>query len=437
MIKKSVLIGLCCLLMVALPSTALAQEPNCTQLSAEDCELLSATLDNMHSIGLFHNTVNLVVGGSGGTSEGNSLALSGSGPFAFAEDGSISQFHLFLDDEGFNNTGLREIIMLEDMLYTSEDSEAWNGIDISAGIQSGALQLLSSRGLLGSELATITRLEDAEIDGQPLAVFQLEITFVNLLSSPEVISLLAQGLSMLPEDGEMGAMAAMTEEDLAAAMPFLGLLIQPGHDAIRVTLAIEPETQLVYHFEAVIDFLLDATMIAPEAGQIGFNLDLVADLSDFGIDETIEAPAEFTPTELDLDLGALMSQAISEGGAAAEATPIPDAEQIIAYNEVVAGSLSGANQADIYGFEGESGDVVTIIMRAVEPEKGFDSLVSLVDSAGNVLISNDDHDGSLDDLGPFDSLISEFTLPEDGLYRLVATWPYQTRNGDYELVIEN
>ena len=90
----------------------------------------------------------------------------------------------------------------------------------------------------------------------------------------------------------------------------------------------------------------------------------------------------------------------------------------------------------MWGFEAKAGDVVTIVLKAADVESSLDTQVYLRDDQGTELAFNDDHDGSRADLGIFDSLVSDFTIPADGEYRIVATWLTETRDGDYELTLE-
>jgi tetratricopeptide (TPR) repeat protein len=77
-----------------------------------------------------------------------------------------------------------------------------------------------------------------------------------------------------------------------------------------------------------------------------------------------------------------------------------------------------------YTFEGTAGQSVTITLESDE----FDPMVSLFDAAGNEIGFNDDFGGSLNSM-----LI--MTLPEDGVYTVVARSFSSNSGGDYELVV--
>ncbi|MCU0497069.1 MAG: PPC domain-containing protein [Anaerolineae bacterium] len=97
-------------------------------------------------------------------------------------------------------------------------------------------------------------------------------------------------------------------------------------------------------------------------------------------------------------------------------TVVPDFANAlpIIYGETVRGSITNENYFVIYRFEAGSGDVITIQMQAVDND--LDTLVILVNSAGERLIENDDRA-----TGITDSLIDDFTIPEAGTYFIIAT----------------
>lgn len=79
----------------------------------------------------------------------------------------------------------------------------------------------------------------------------------------------------------------------------------------------------------------------------------------------------------------------------------------------VPGSLSGENPFDVYTFEGQAGDVVTLDMRS---NGNLDTSLFLLNSAGIEIAANDDANE-----GTTDSLISNILLTEDGTYTVIAT----------------
>ncbi len=65
-------------------------------------------------------------------------------------------------------------------------------------------------------------------------------------------------------------------------------------------------------------------------------------------------------------------------------------------------------------FEAQAGDYVTITARSLTTD--FDPYVALVDSAGTVLIDNDDHGTSSASLGFYDSWINNYHITAGGTY---------------------
>ncbi len=81
----------------------------------------------------------------------------------------------------------------------------------------------------------------------------------------------------------------------------------------------------------------------------------------------------------------------------------------------VTGSITADNKFDLYVFEGQAGDVVSISMIATAGR--LDTALFLMDQNGFQLAENDDAVVG----ESTDSLISEFTLPQDGQYIIIAT----------------
>jgi hypothetical protein len=69
-----------------------------------------------------------------------------------------------------------------------------------------------------------------------------------------------------------------------------------------------------------------------------------------------------------------------------------------------------------YAFQGQAGDVVTIVMNSLE----MDSMLSLYDPQGIRIAVNDDA-RTLQLLNPSDSALEEITLPATGTYLIMAT----------------
>ncbi|MHB8625657.1 MAG: pre-peptidase C-terminal domain-containing protein [Aggregatilineales bacterium] len=96
------------------------------------------------------------------------------------------------------------------------------------------------------------------------------------------------------------------------------------------------------------------------------------------------------------------------------------------------GTIKAANPGDTYSFTAKQGTIVSISMNAVKGGS-LDPLLILLDSSGNVVTSNDDANPNTRD-----SLISNFQLPADGTYTIVATryaLAIGGTEGDYQLKV--
>lgn len=89
--------------------------------------------------------------------------------------------------------------------------------------------------------------------------------------------------------------------------------------------------------------------------------------------------------------------------------------QVIVSGQTVNDNITNDDKFDLYTFEGEVGDVVTISMVATAGR--LDTVLFLLDPNGFQIADNDDAVVG----ESTDSLISEFTLPEDGEYTIIAT----------------
>ncbi len=88
----------------------------------------------------------------------------------------------------------------------------------------------------------------------------------------------------------------------------------------------------------------------------------------------------------------------------------------IAYGETVSGEINDAHHEQRWVFQGEQGDVVTIVMARAGDESGaLDGYLLLLGPQGNTLIEVDDANQSVM------PTITRYTLPEDGPYTIVAT----------------
>ncbi|MFO7323151.1 MAG: pre-peptidase C-terminal domain-containing protein [Chloroflexota bacterium] len=106
----------------------------------------------------------------------------------------------------------------------------------------------------------------------------------------------------------------------------------------------------------------------------------------------------------------------------------------ITVGDVVSGSISATNKFDLYAFDALAGDVVTISMNAAGGVN-LDPKVYLIGPNGTVVAQNDDAVPGENR----NSLISNFTLPEDGQYIIIATHygdRYGVTSGAYNLSLD-
>ncbi|MCC6804304.1 MAG: PPC domain-containing protein [Anaerolineae bacterium] len=76
----------------------------------------------------------------------------------------------------------------------------------------------------------------------------------------------------------------------------------------------------------------------------------------------------------------------------------------------------GASEPYDRSFEGQAGDVVSITVRGLGLD--FDTLLQLFAPGGEILLENDDYEGSPFGMGYYDSQIRHFALPETGEYTI-------------------
>ncbi|MBZ0296617.1 MAG: PPC domain-containing protein [Anaerolineae bacterium] len=98
--------------------------------------------------------------------------------------------------------------------------------------------------------------------------------------------------------------------------------------------------------------------------------------------------------------------------------------QTIEYGQTIEDELTSEVLARVYSFTGAEGDAVTIRLSSDE----FDSYLTLQDSNGTTLLTDDDGAGSLN------SLIGPYALPADDTYTIIASSLSGDAIGSYTLV---
>lgn len=100
---------------------------------------------------------------------------------------------------------------------------------------------------------------------------------------------------------------------------------------------------------------------------------------------------------------------------ASDADVLTAAPEMILYGETIEGEITDENAVQVFIFEANAGDIIDIRMnRATEGD--LDPLLALEDANGNELATNDDINTE-----DRNSYIREFSISEDGEYRIIAT----------------
>ncbi len=135
-----------------------------------------------------------------------------------------------------------------------------------------------------------------------------------------------------------------------------------------------------------------------------------------------------TATETDVATFTPTSTATLEASPTSAQTQSDDQ---IAYGQTISGTIGNNAPEFRYTFEANAGDVVNIELKATSGD--LDSFLILLDSNGDQLAEDDDGGAE-----GFDSFLRSFTMPESGIYTIVAT-RYQTGTsaGDFELTLNS
>lgn len=116
---------------------------------------------------------------------------------------------------------------------------------------------------------------------------------------------------------------------------------------------------------------------------------------------------------------------------AADYVPQIETARVLTSGETVTGSIRLNQKFGVYLFDGDAGDVVTISMEGLNGT--LDPVLFLIDPNNVQIAQNDDANQDTTN-----ALISEFTLPEDGRYIIIATHfgaRYGVTTGDYRLTL--
>ncbi|MBZ0297963.1 MAG: pre-peptidase C-terminal domain-containing protein [Anaerolineae bacterium] len=171
---------------------------------------------------------------------------------------------------------------------------------------------------------------------------------------------------------------------------------------------------------------------------VNFNLTIRVDGQTVFADTANPTPDEWYVTSFVLDVnrnvtmdgGGFIGTRQRLNSLAIDYLPELPSAQPIESGQTLNGSITPDNKFDLYTFDAQAGDVVTISM--IRNAGNLDTTLFLLDSNGSQVTFNDDvvpGDNT-------DSLISEFTLPQDGEYVIIATHfglSYGGTTGTYSL----
>lgn len=118
----------------------------------------------------------------------------------------------------------------------------------------------------------------------------------------------------------------------------------------------------------------------------------------------------------------LTVERVGSGGSTASDEPI-----------VIEGSVD-ANEAFEYELTVDAGDMYTITVHGADTD--MDSVLSLYDDRGRLVISNDDHGTASTELFTFDSMLERYIFEDSGTYTIEVT-EYSGDKGDFTLTIEH
>ncbi len=436
-----IIASLISLMMVAWPASA--QQPNCGQLSDDECDTLYSSVQTFIQAGSFNNqTFQLELGGAGGDSDGNTVIITGSGPMQMDSAGRIVAADLSGSTTFDEDTSAeRQFILLDNTVYLGEAGEF---VGVDASTPEGQLVVdLATGSLLGTAFsvpntAIPSRLPDEDIDGQTMQVYESNIDVVAFFSNEQVQLLIVALLqSSLGEQalgdfgmGE-GGLGDLNQADLAGAVQLLPLLL--SQDTFQVRQWVGAEDNQIYRAELELDWVLDASFIDPEIGETALSVLFTTDVTQHGEAFDITAPEDFEAVD-ELDIEGLFNELFPMPPAnPGDEARQPDLIGRLDYGQTVAGELTAGNSEHVYLFRAEAGDVVTAEMTATQQR--MDALLVLMDSDGAELARNDDHGTARADLAPFDALIADYLIGASGEYWLMATWPTNLRDGGYELTL--
>jgi hypothetical protein len=305
---------------------ALAQpgdDPGCHGLNPADCELVEAAEKKMDGVTVFavpswSYDLELTVDG-----ETMQVQASGSAAFDLDEDDPVIQLVLesmTVESPDGDEALSAEILIADKMLYVNWEGEWYGGplARIGGGeffgegfepeglpglfggeMFSGDMGEMFEEDMLDLSAAVVSaRGEDAELDGQPMAVITTEADLAKLLAA----------LLTSPVSGFMGEILGESDFEMgefdAEDMQFLSLVLAPMFEgtSIQVSEMIGLEDGYIHQFALDIVLDLNLTLLAPEVGEIAGTMTSEINIGDFDVPVEVTAPEDYRPLrELDME----------------------------------------------------------------------------------------------------------------------------------------
>jgi hypothetical protein len=375
-----------------------AQGLDCANLNEADCTQFTNVVQNFRATTFQVRDLTYSAVGT--------LALAfplSEGPIVLDEEGRISAMDLTTE------TGSR-FLYSENTLYTqlSPEQEVWEanqGGDQLTDFMTTVLDVIRN--------SAPTRLDDQDLEGQTLAVYQIQASAADLLELPDLAQL-AQGIvSGLPNNME-------------AELPFVGDVL--SEDSFSVQVWVGADNQ-IYRISAQVAASLDASAISADLPAVALDASFDSLLEGHGQVVEITAPENFVlSAEPIFSLDTSLSEIVNL------ANPNLD-DRPIAYGDTLAGEVdSNVNDTvDNWAFTGAAGDVVTITVKSAE-DSLLDAYIVLANQEG-VLVFNDDQDGSNSAIAFYDPQVTRFELPADGDYLISVSGAGEFFFGTYDLTL--
>lgn len=303
-------------------------------------------------------------------------------------------------------------------------------------------QLAAGFSVNPDDFISISRMADTTVNGVTLAHFRWNLDLIDLANSPGFTNGLT-ALGTQPQlSGELSA-AGIDSSQLAMAGMLIGMLF--SDTTVTLDHYVNPAENRITQAVLNVDMNINPAMLGTAgSAPLILQMNLNVNLHDYGVPQTVTAPENAIVVTADemLNPASLIaeeqiiavqptsvSQAVPtvSGGvlditSLANITPAATPAggvQLPSGGSLTAGvistvELTGTGPVDL-SYTGSANEIVTITARS-SGSSTVDTTVELLNTSGVRLAYNDDHGTGRTDIGPFDSVIREVTLPASGVY---------------------